>query len=195
MMAADNFDACLKFVLQFEGGFVNHPDDPGGPTNLGITIGTLSLVLGRPATIAEVKKLTPATVAPIYRLRFWNRAGGDELPEGVDLAVFDFGVHSGTGRAAMALQRVLGVADDGKIGDVTIKAAAKADPAAMIATLCADRLAFLKRLKVFKKMGKGLKSRVEKCEKAANSMVSAGAGTSAGKARSRKTSSQPEGEV
>src|SRR5687767_1827204 len=97
-MAADNFDASLKFVLQFEGGFVDHPKDPGGATNLGVTIHTLSAVLGRPATKAEVKALTPKTVAPIYRQRYWDKVRGDDLPLGVDLAVFDFGVHSGPKR-------------------------------------------------------------------------------------------------
>ena len=58
-MAAGNFEACLKFVLQFEGGFVNNPKDPGGPTNLGVTQATLSGFLGRQATIDEVKALTP----------------------------------------------------------------------------------------------------------------------------------------
>ena len=95
-MAAKNFDKCLKFVLQFEGGFVNNPKDPGGPTNLGVTQATLSNFLGRQATIAEVRALTPAKVAPIYRLKFWDHINGDDLPVGVDLAVFDFGVHSGS---------------------------------------------------------------------------------------------------
>lgn len=170
-MAAKNFDASLKFVLQFEGGFVNHPDDPGGATNLGVTIGTLSLVLGRPATVAEVKALTPKTVAPIYRQRFWDAVSGDDLPLGVDLAVFDFAVHSGPKRAAIALQRVLKVGDDGDIGSITIEAASKADPSQVIKTLCADRLKFLKGLTVFTKFGPGLKSRVDKALAAALSMV------------------------
>src|SRR5436190_782558 len=57
-MAIGNFEACIGFTLQFEGGFVNDPDDPGGAINLGVTVGTLSEVLGRPATVAEVKALT-----------------------------------------------------------------------------------------------------------------------------------------
>jgi len=84
-MAAGNFEKCLKFTLQFEGGFVNNPKDPGGPTNLGVTQATLSNFIGRQASIAEVKALTAATVAPIYKLKFWDHVGGDNLPEGVDL--------------------------------------------------------------------------------------------------------------
>ncbi len=170
-MAADDFDRCLKFTLQFEGGFVNDPKDPGGPTNLGITQATLSTFLGRQASIAEVKALTPAKVTPIYKLRFWDHVSGDELPEGIDLAVFDFGVHSGPTRGIIELQRVLGVADDGKLGPVTLKAADKADPKTTINAICDGRLAFLQRLKVFKSFGAGLTSRVAKCRKAALSMV------------------------
>src|SRR5215208_1126468 len=98
-MAIGNFEACLQFTLQFEGGFVNDPDDPGGATNLGVTTDTLSDVLGRKATIDDVKKLTPRTVEPIYLQRYWTPVRGDELPFGLDLAVFDFGVHSGPARA------------------------------------------------------------------------------------------------
>jgi lysozyme family protein len=170
-MATNNFEACLGFTLQFEGGFVNDPDDPGGATNLGVTIGTLSEVLGRPATVAEVKALTPKTVEPIYRQRYWNLVHGDELPFGLDLAVFDFGVHSGPARSIMALQHVLGVADDGKIGPITIAAANRADPARAIQTLCAERLTFLSRLSIFAKFGKGLRNRVALAEKAALDMV------------------------
>jgi lysozyme family protein len=170
-MAANNFDPSLKFTLQFEGGFVNNPKDPGGATNLGVTIHTLSQVLGHNATVAEVKALTPKTVAPIYRQRFWNMVRGDDLPIGVDLAVFDFGVHSGPVRAVKAFQRVLGLDDDGDVGDITLKAVRQVDPKAVINALCADRLQFLKGLKVFKSFGPGLKNRVDKAQAAALSMV------------------------
>lgn len=170
-MAVNNFKPSLKFILQFEGGFVNHPHDPGGATNLGVTIGTLSLVLGRPATIDEVKALTPRTVAPIYRKRYWDAVRGDDLPLGVDLAVFDFGIHSGPARSAMAVQRVLGVADDGQIGPITIAAAQKADSEDVIEELCDDRLRFLRGLTIFETFGKGLKNRVSKARKAALSML------------------------
>jgi lysozyme family protein len=170
-MAADNFAPCLKFVLQFEGGFVNHPKDPGGATNLGVTIGTLSRFLGHPATVHDVQNLTPKTVEPIYRRFFWDKVGGDDLPMGLDLAVFDFGVHSGPSRGIIGLQRVLGLADDGQMGPVTITTAKRADPMLAVQRLCAARLAFLSQLTVFKTFGKGLKSRVSKCENAALSMI------------------------
>jgi len=170
-MSVDAFDRCLKFTLQFEGGFVNNPKDPGGPTNLGITQATLSTFLGRQASIAEVKALTPDKVAPIYKLRYWDHVSGDELPEGIDLAVFDFGVHSGPQRGIIGLQRVVGVADDGKLGPVTLKAVSKVEPKSTINAICDERLGFLQQLKVFKTFGPGLTSRVAKCRKAALSMV------------------------
>jgi lysozyme family protein len=170
-MAKGNFENCLKFTLQFEGGFSNDPNDPGGPTNLGVTQATLSMFLGRQATIAEVKALTQAKVEPIYRLKFWDHVNGDDLPVGVDLAVFDFGVHSGPSRGVMGLQRALDLADDGKPGPVTIAAANKADPTTLINAVCDERMEFLRQLKVFKKFAKGFINRVEKCRKAALSMV------------------------
>ena len=177
-MTAANFDRCFKFLLQFEGGFVNDPKDPGGATNLGVTQATLSAFLGRQASIAEVKALTPAKAGQIYRAKFWDHVNGDNLPDGIDCAVFDFGVHSGPTRGVAALQRAIGVADDEVVGDVTtkaaIKAAATSDKAkATINAICDDRMAFIKKTKAFKvvKFQKGLINRVEKCRKAALSMV------------------------
>jgi lysozyme family protein len=100
----DNFPACLALTLKFEGGYVNNPRDPGGPTNLGIAIATLSHEMGRAATISDVQNLsrTPegrALVESIYRKKFWNLIGGDGLPNGVDAMLFDVAVNSGPGRA------------------------------------------------------------------------------------------------
>ena len=170
-MAAGNFEKCLAFTLQFEGGFVNNPKDPGGPTNLGVTQATLTGFLGRQASIADVKALTPDTVAPIYKQKYWDLIGGDDLPVGIDLAVFDFGVHSGPSRGVVGLQRALSIADDGKIGPITIAAATKADPKTTVNAICDGRLAFLQQLTVFKSFGPGLTSRVTKCRAAALSMI------------------------
>ena len=104
-MAAVNFDSCLARTLKFEGGYVNNPHDPGGPTNMGITIATLSHELGRAATIAEVKTMSRATAATIYRKKYWNLINGDKLPRGVDLLAFDIAVNSGIGRVLPWLQK------------------------------------------------------------------------------------------
>ena len=156
-----NFPRALELVLKHEGGYVDHPADPGGATNLGITIGTLSDWLGRKATKAEVKALTKQSVAPIYRKRYWDAVKGDDLPSGLDYAVFDFAVNSGVSRAANYLQAILRVPQDGKIGPVTVAAAKAADPTILIERLCANRMEFLRGLSTFPTFGKGWTSRVQ----------------------------------
>jgi len=172
-MAVGSFEKCFRFVCRFEGGFVNDPKDPGGPTNLGITQATLSSFLGRAATIAEVKALTPDKAAPIYREKYWDSISGDDLPTGIDLLVFDYGVHAGPRQSVLALQRVLRVVADGRVGPRTILAARKADPMKTIDALSNHRVEALQKLKIWKdeRFHKGLISRVEKARKAALSMI------------------------
>jgi lysozyme family protein len=172
-MSTDTFGRALSLVLKHEGGYVDHPKDPGGATNLGVTIGTLSGWLGRRATKAEVKALKPATVASIYRKNYWDACRADSLPAGVDYAVFDFAVNSGVQRSVMALQRAVGVADDGKIGPITLKAVRNTDPQVLIKRLCTDRLSFLTRLSTWKTFGKGWMARVQGVEKEALKMAAA----------------------
>ena len=170
-MTAASFEPALALVLRHEGGYVDHPDDPGGPTNLGVTIGTLSAVLGRQATRADVKALTPARVAPVYRGRYWDAIRGDDLPSGLDYAVFDWAVNSGSSRAAIALQRIVGVADDGRIGPLTIAAVAGHDRQKLIGSLCDARIAFLKALSTWPTFGKGWTSRVTGVRREALAMI------------------------
>lgn len=172
-MAAANFGRALPLVLKHEGGYVDHPKDPGGATNLGVTIGTLSSWLGRPASKAEVKALTRATVAPIYRKNYWAAIRGDELPAGLDYCVFDFAVNSGPKRAAMALQRAVGVADDGVIGSITLANIANRPVDATIERIMADRMTFLRRLSTWSTFGKGWTARCDGVLKEALDMAAA----------------------
>jgi len=160
-MAAANFERALPLVLKHEGGYVDHPKDPGGATNLGVTIGTLSSWLGRPATKGDVKALTRASVAPIYRKNYWDAVRADEMPAGLDYAVFDFAVNSGPKRAAMALQRAVGVADDGVIGSITLANIASRPVDATIERIMADRITFLLRLSTWPTFGKGWAARCD----------------------------------
>lgn len=98
-MTATNYPECLAFTLRYEGGYVNNPRDPGGPTNMGITQATLSHELGRRATILDVRNLSKETAARIYQKKYWNLVDGDHLESGVDLLAFDIAVNSGPGRA------------------------------------------------------------------------------------------------
>lgn len=159
-MSTVNFQKKLDLVLRWEGGYVNHPKDPGGATNLGVTQKTLSSWLGRPASIAEVKALTPVKVSPIYKKQYWDKVAGDDLPEGLDYAVFDYAVNSGPSKAIKDLQKVLGVAADGIIGINTLRAVEGRNPADLIVKLCDLRMAFLRRLKTWKTFGKGWERRV-----------------------------------
>jgi lysozyme family protein len=172
-MTTETFGRALTLVLKHEGGYVDHPRDPGGATNLGVTIGTLTGWLGRKATKAEVKALKPADVAPIYKKNYWDACRGDELPAGVDYAMFDFAVNSGVQRSVMGLQRAVGVADDGKLGPITLKAVRNTDPQVLIKRLCTDRLSFLTRLSTWKTFGKGWMARVQGVEKEALKMAAA----------------------
>jgi lysozyme family protein len=118
----DNFEICLAHVLSHEGGYSDHPSDPGGATNLGITRAVLEAWRGVAVTEADVKALTRAEAAAIYRKRYWDAVRGDELPAGLDLAVFDCAVNQGVSRAAHILQATVGVLQDGKIGPITLAA-------------------------------------------------------------------------
>ena len=115
-MAATNFNPCLTFVLWAEGGYVDDPLDPGGATNLGITLGVLREWRHTAVTKSDVQNLTREEAGAIYRARYWNAIRGDELPAGVDLMVFDACVNLGPGRSARMLQAAVGVAQDGAIG-------------------------------------------------------------------------------
>ena len=111
-----NYDECLKTILHHEGGYVNHPKDPGGETNLGVT----KRVYQEHGGTKDMKDLLVEDVAPIYKKGYWDKIKGDDLPGGLDLCVFDFGVNAGPGRAAKFLQSMIGTTVDGGIGPNTL---------------------------------------------------------------------------
>jgi lysozyme family protein len=156
----EHFDRALTAVLKHEGGWSDHKADPGGATNLGITIGTYRRYINRNGTKDDLKRLTVAQAAVCYRRHYWDKVKADDLPAGIDYAVFDFAVNSGPGRAAKYLQAVLGVKQDGVIGPVTIAAARSAPAVRTIHSLCDRRLAFLRALKTWEDFGRGWQSRV-----------------------------------
>lgn len=145
-----NFDLWLSEVLKHEGGFVDHPKDPGGATNKGITIGTLKRLKidvdgDGDSDLADLKKLRHSDVARVYRLFYWDAVRGDLLPSGLDFCVADFAVNSGVSRAVQHLQRALGVTADGDLGPRTMAALEGADVARLINKVCDSRLAFMKQ--------------------------------------------------
>ena len=160
----ERFERCLSEVLRHEGGYVDHPGDPGGATNMGITRKTLARWrkvtpwTGLPK--AAVAALTRDEAALIYRASYWNTVRAGAMPAGVDLALFDFAVNSGPDRAVRMLQAALGVAADGEVGPVTLAAAGAADHRRLVNALCDRRLSFLQRLTSFAVFGRGWTRRV-----------------------------------
>ena len=156
----ENFVDALIHVLKHEGGYVNHPADPGGMTNLGVTRAVWEEWVGRESNEKEMRSLTPEMVAPLYRRKYWDKIQGDSLPDGVDYAVFDMAVNSGPGRAAKFLQELVGAKPDGAIGPMTLTAVNKKDPKELVTAYNAKRQAFLESLPTFATFGKGWSTRV-----------------------------------
>ena len=121
-MAKENVGQCIAKILVHEGGFVNHPKDPGGLTNMGVTKRVYAEWVGHEVSEQDMRALAEDDVRPIYKKNYWDRIKGDKLPSGLDLCVFDFGVNAGTGRAAKYLQKMIDTTVDGGIGPNTLKA-------------------------------------------------------------------------
>ena len=150
-----NFDQCMSMLLAHEGGYVNHPSDPGGMTNLGVTKRTYDEYHGTDVTEDEMKALTKADVEPIYRRNYWNRCRCQDLASGIDWAVFDFAVNAGTGRAAKTLQRAVGAEEDGSIGPLTLMLVKKHESTNVINRMAVYREDFYRSLSNFDHFGKG----------------------------------------
>lgn len=171
-MAAENFERALRLVLQHEGKFSNDPLDPGGVTLEGIIQRVYNAY--RDSKGLDRRPLKPSMFGrqdwiqerdDIYRRNYWNKVRADELPSGIDYAVFDGAVNSGPSQAIKWLQRAIGVDADGKIGPVTMAAVSKADPAAIITKLSDNRIEMLKSLSTWKRFGNGWSARVADVER------------------------------
>ena len=157
--ASEIIPRCLKH----EGGYVNHPDDPGGPTNKGITLATFRRFIKPSGTIADLKALTTDQAIIVYKRRYWDAVLADNLPFGVDYTTVDFAINSGPHRAAVYLQRVVGAAQDGRIGPKTLAAVRDMPADDVINRLCDERLAYMKRIRggrLWEKFGRGWSRRV-----------------------------------
>lgn len=158
-----NFTNCLPVTLAYEGLWSDHARDPGGATMRGITLAVYRQ--HRPgATKADLRAITQTEVEMIYRAGYWSPIKGDDLPPGVDLATFDFGVNSGVSRASKYLQAVVGAGVDGKVGKGTLAAVRGRSGKEVIQGLCGKRLSFLQALSTFSTFGKGWSRRVASVE-------------------------------
>jgi lysozyme family protein len=138
-----NFSICLQRVLRDEGGYSNNPADPGGPTNFGITIADYRKYIHPNATADDVRNMSVQSAAIIYKQRYWDALGCDNLPAGVDYTCFDYGVNSGVARPKRDLLRFSNLTGH-----------------SLIDAINNERLSFLQSLKTFSVFGKGWTRRV-----------------------------------
>jgi len=171
-VSEENFDEAFALMLQHEGGFVKHPADPGGMTNLGVTRRVWSEYIGAQADEAVMRALTPEMVKPFYRKRYWNGCRCDDLPSGIDYAVFDFAVNSGPHRAVVVLQQVLGLRADGIVGPRTIATCEMLSQPTLLYDYADAREKFLRSLPTFGDFGRGWIARVESVREQSEEMVS-----------------------
>ncbi len=167
-----NFEKCLEIILHHEGGYVNHPKDPGGETNLGVT----KRVYEEWGGTKDMKDLTVEDVAPIYKKNYWDRVKGDDLPNGLDLCIFDFAVNAGPGRAAKMIQKMIGVTVDGGIGPNTLRALGLYEEevggvAEVIVEYQKQRQAYYESLSTFDTFGRGWTRRVDETTITATEMI------------------------
>jgi len=166
-----NFPEALAHTLRFEGGWANHPSDPGGATMKGVTHKTYADYLGRVITHDELCGIPDEHLADIYRNRFWNACRCDELPDGLDIAVFDTAVNTGPAQAARLLQRIVGVPADGAIGPKTVAAVndyvATHGLYALIEAYTEARQSFYRLLPTYVHFGEGWRKRADGVDKLA----------------------------
>ena len=160
-MAKENFPQALYWVLQHEQGYVNHPKDPGGATNRGITQRTYDAFRrDRGEATRDVHGIEEGEVRQIYREQYADAVWFDRLPSGLDYALFDFAVNSGPARAVKALQGIVGVRADGIMGNRTLAAAKARDSGQLITLLCDARQRFVRSLRTYKTFGRGWERRI-----------------------------------
>lgn len=160
-MAASNFQECLRRLLISEGGYVNHPSDPGGPTNYGITLAVARRYWKASASAADVKAMPRSVAVTIYDKQYWGSQRCNDLPSGVDYSLFDYGVNSGIGRSGKVLRRLVGLSTETSlVTQDVVDAVRRRDPAELVKAINAERLAFMKSLKTWGTFGAGWSRRV-----------------------------------
>lgn len=137
------FDDLIDGVLRREGGYVNHQDDRGGATNLGITQRTYTMWrVEQGLGFQDVKDISRGEARAIYRDKYWAPARCDDLPASVREIHFDAAVNHGVTRAARLLQEAAGADTDGRLGPMTLTAAHRMDPDLLVAKYVAARYRF-----------------------------------------------------
>jgi uncharacterized protein (TIGR02594 family) len=163
------FERALAHVLEMEGGYDDDPYDPGGPTNMGITLAVYARYRGVEVTAdslaqlkAELKAIPPATVRRIYRDRYWLPASCPDLPAPLAFFHFDAAVNQSVAGAARMLQQSVGAEADAEIGPLTLAAAAAQPIPLTLARYGEIRRAHYRSLGHFWRFGKGWLRRVDR---------------------------------
>ena len=170
-MAASNWKRSFELMLKSEGGWSNHPSDPGGMTNLGVTKRVWEQWVGRESNEKEMRSLTPAMVEPLYKRKYWDACKCDDLPEGLDYLVFDFAVNAGPGRSIKTLQSAVGATPDGVIGPKTLASVRAVDPHELIEKFSVAKTEFYESLPTFPTFGRGWLNRVADVKVKASTML------------------------
>lgn len=151
-----NFDTAFDRLISHEGGYSNHPDDPGGETMWGVTVA----VARANGYAGPMRSMPRETARAIYRSQYWDTVKADSMPFAVAFQVFDAAVNHGNGQAAKFLQRAAGVVDDGIIGPKTLAAVAARGAAAILLLFNSEREQFYTDLKTWPSFGKGWSRRI-----------------------------------
>ena len=146
------FDEAFERLIGHEGGYVNHPADPGRETNFGIT--------RRSYPGEDIKGMTLARAKEIYLRDFWGPAGCDAMPDALRFDVFDMAVNSGPRPAIRMLQRVVGETEDGILGPRTLQAVQSMPAPRLRARFNGLRLAFMADLPTWPAFGRGWARRI-----------------------------------
>lgn len=175
----ENFPVSLEYVLAEEGGYSNHPKDPGGATMKGVIQREYNLYRrNKGLDQRSVKQITNGELTDIYNASYWDLVKADQLPSGLDYCVFDFAVNSGPSQAVKILQRAINthgnrnIEVDGLVGPTTLDAANSVDTKELITEVCTDRGSFLRGLKsLFPTFGKGWMVRVKRVQERSLAMT------------------------
>lgn len=166
------FEHAHAFVSRWEGGYVNHPADPGGTTNYGVSLRFLKqqgLDVGDvdedgDIDSADIRKLTPERAAAILRRNFWDVFPLDNVPADCAIVIYDTAVNMGVGYAKKMAQQALGIYADGRWGNLTWKALHTCNDKKTAIAMCRIRIARYEALAAanpkLKPFLKGWKNRV-----------------------------------
>ena len=168
----ENYESALAHVLKSEGLWSDNPADPGGATMKGITLSVYQEWKRNPhITKEELRVIPDEEVYTLYKQLYWDKVHADDLPSGIDYAVFDSAVNMGVGRAAKLLQEAVGVTADGVIGQGTLQAVQKTNTRSLLENFSAEKTEFYQSLKTFPTFGKGWLNRVAEVKTISESMI------------------------